>query len=201
LVEVLVSVMIFSLVMTVALGALLSMSESNRRAESLKSVINNLNFALDSMSRTIRTGLDYHCNTTGADFLTPAPQDCDGKNGTPAGASYLALRAADGSRVAYCLSGGSILRDTIPASDVTTLLPANCTASGFVPLTSTEVTITSLKFIVTGTNPGTGDTCSGSPCSIQPKVTMLLTGSIKVSGTVSTVLNLQTSITQRIYDQ
>jgi prepilin-type N-terminal cleavage/methylation domain-containing protein len=56
LIEVLVSVMIFSVVMTVALGALLAMSQSDKQAEELKTVVNNLDFALDSMTRTIRTG-------------------------------------------------------------------------------------------------------------------------------------------------
>src|SRR5437868_2432209 len=78
LIEVLVSVMIFSIVMTVALRALLSMSESDRRAEAMKSVINNLNFALDSMVRDIRTGYNYHCGTSGADLSTPGTQDCAG---------------------------------------------------------------------------------------------------------------------------
>ena len=95
LIEVMVSVMIFSVVMTVALGALLAMSESDRRAEALKSVINNLDFAMDALTRTVRTGYNYHCGVSGSDLTTPAPQNCSGAGGSQ---SYLALKAADGSR-------------------------------------------------------------------------------------------------------
>jgi len=74
LVEMLVSVAIFAVVMTVALGSLLAMSESDRKAQTLKSVINNLNFSLDSMSRAIRTGTTYSCDI--AQWAPGVSRDC-----------------------------------------------------------------------------------------------------------------------------
>ena len=61
LIELLVSVALFSVVMLISVGSLVAMAEAARKAESIKSVLNNLNFAFDSMSRTIRTGYLYHC--------------------------------------------------------------------------------------------------------------------------------------------
>ncbi|HEY6018493.1 MAG TPA: type II secretion system protein [Candidatus Paceibacterota bacterium] len=192
LIEVMVSVAIFSVVMTVSLGALLSMSDSDRRAEALKSVVNNLNFALDSMTRTIRTGYNYHCNTTGTDFSTPGPQDCTG-----AGASYLALKAADGTLVAYCLYNGQLMREQLASGPLDTI----CGSSNFSSMTSSELTITNLQFIVIGSCPQqNGAGCTSD--NIQPKVTILISGSLKTGTNAPPIqLSLQSSATQRIYDQ
>ena len=197
LIEILVSVMVFTIVMTVALGALLAMSDSDRRAEALKSVVNNLDFALDSMSRTIRTGYSYHCGTTGSDLSTPGPQDCSG-----AGQSYFAFRSADNQATAYCLASGIIYREIINSGSLDT----SCGSSNFSPMTSSEINITNLQFVVTGSCPKSGTTCTGD--STQPKVTLLISGAITLagsakltSGAASTTFNVETSVTQRIYDQ
>lgn len=185
LIEMMVAVAIFAVVMTIALGALLSMSESDRRAQTLKSVINNLNFALDSMSRSIRTGSNYHCDSSGT--LT-SPQNC------VASATYLTYKTAGGivggalsnAQITYCLGTGSACD---PAG--TTLL-RKVNNGSFSAVTSNEVKLTSVSFYVTG-----------APLNdnIQPKVTILLAGVVVISGTASTTFNLQTSITQRLYDR
>jgi prepilin-type N-terminal cleavage/methylation domain-containing protein len=193
LIEVMVSVMIFSVVMTVALGALLAMSQSDQRAEALKTVVNNLNFALDSMTRTIRTGYDYHCGNSG-DLSTPGPQDCAGAGNAQ---NYLALRDAKGQLVAYCLYGNALVREQ-PQSGP---LSASCAAADFYPLTSSEkeITITNMQFIVTGSCPLSGGGCVAD--SIQPKVTILMSGTFSISPTQVSQFNLETSVTQRVYDQ
>lgn len=61
LIEIMVAVSIFSIVMMVSIGAVLAIVAANKKAESLSSVINNLNFALESMNRDLRTGFDYIC--------------------------------------------------------------------------------------------------------------------------------------------
>ena len=61
LVEMIVSVALFGIVMLVAVGALLSVVAANRQSQAIKTVINNLNFALESMSRNILTGSNYRC--------------------------------------------------------------------------------------------------------------------------------------------
>jgi len=184
--------MIFSVVMTVALGALLAMSHSDGRAEALKQVVNNLNFALDSMSRTIRTGYNYHCGTSGSDLSTPGPQDCS----SGAGSSYFAFKAADGTLVAYCLTQGQLMRQRINSGSLST----NCAdTSSFSPLTSTDVSLDSLQFIVQGSCSQTGSGCTTD--SIQPKVTILVTGTFTYSPTEKAQFHVQTSVAQRIYDQ
>ncbi|HYC34234.1 MAG TPA: type II secretion system protein [Candidatus Paceibacterota bacterium] len=61
LVEVIVAVGIFSLVMLVAMGAVLSIVGANKKAQSLHNVINNFNLAVESMVRDMRTGYQYVC--------------------------------------------------------------------------------------------------------------------------------------------
>ena len=183
----LVSVAIFAVVMTIALGSLLSMSESDRRAQTLKSVINNLNFSLDAMSRSMRTGQNYHCDIT-LGSAPSASRDCTGISPSPPPASSFAFLSADGvTGVEYCLAGGQIMRAiTAPAS-----LPTSCAGASFSEITAKEVTIQSLQFYVTG----------AEVTSIQPKVTILISGTVTVSATQTSTFNLQTSVTQRLYDQ
>lgn len=180
LVEMMVSVAIFAIVMTIALGSLLAMSESDRRAQTLKSVINNLNFALDSMSRAIRTGQGYHCDAA----MTPLsdPRDCAS---TPA--TSFAFQPAGGSTVYYCL--GVVSPSVACNPSGTYILRSN--GFSLAPITAAEVRITALRFYVTGA------TATG----IQPKVTILISGVVTVSGTQNSPFNLQTSVTQRLYDQ
>lgn len=136
LIEIMVSVAIFSVVMVIALGALLSISAAERKAETLKSVMTNLNFALEGMSRTIRTGLNYHCDTSNISGGTLVPQDCPNAS---AGSNYFVVQSNDGTFVAYCLAGNSVWR--LRVSDAN-LLRTSCSATdGFLPITASEVLI------------------------------------------------------------
>lgn len=60
LVEMIVSMAIFIVVALIAVGALLKVLDANRKSLNLKTAINNLNFALESMSREMRVGGDYY---------------------------------------------------------------------------------------------------------------------------------------------
>lgn len=185
LIEIMVSVAIFSVVMVISLGSLLAITASDKKAETLKSVMNNLNFALDSMSRSIRTGTNYHCGSGGD---TTQPFDCAD---TPS--NYLVFLAVDGSRVTYMYeplavncgpgAGGCIKRDITPPVGL---------ATGLLQITAPEVIISNLAFYVKGAPTGDG---------IQPKVTLTLSGYVQVTATQKSSFNLQTSVTQRIYDQ
>jgi prepilin-type N-terminal cleavage/methylation domain-containing protein len=59
LIEILVSLSIFALVVVVAAGALLTAMDGNRKTQAIKSVLNNLNFALESITREVRVGGEY----------------------------------------------------------------------------------------------------------------------------------------------
>lgn len=94
LIEMMVSLAIFSVVAVIAAGALLRIVDSNRKAQSIQSAMSNLNFALESMTRELRQGTKYYCNSgdgTGIDGYNLAKGSCSQSNN--AGGSYLAFRS------------------------------------------------------------------------------------------------------------
>lgn len=180
LIEILVSVAIFTTVMVIALGALLAMSESDRKAQTLKSVINNLSFSLDAISRSMRTGVNYHCDV--AQTPVTSPRDCDQAS---SGATSIAFLSVDSQTIRYCRGNGN----TCDPSGTAVLVSKN--GAAYAPLTASEVTITNLQFYVTGAESAT----------LQPHVVILLSGRVPVSASQTSSFDLQTSVTQRLYDQ
>lgn len=175
LVELLVAVAIFSVVMLIATGALLTMVDANRKAQALKSVMNNLSFALESVSRTIRVGSAYHCGTGGA---ISSPQDCT------SGSTYFAFESATGDldssadQYVYRYLGNRVERS----------IDGGAT---FAPVTAPEVVIEDLRFYVVG---------SPLSDSLQPKVVVTVKGYAGIATRVRSAFNLQTTITQRLLD-
>lgn len=65
LVETIVAVALFSVVMTVSVVALLSLFQANKRTQTFKIVVNNVNLALENMSKEIRVGTGFQCKSPG----------------------------------------------------------------------------------------------------------------------------------------
>jgi hypothetical protein len=144
--------------------------------------MNNLNFGLDSMSRAIRTGYDYSCNSGG---------DCT--SGT--GGYRFSFTAADNSDISYCLGSGNSCGSSTacPAGSSCSIL-RSVDGGTFLSLTAPEVAVSNLSFYLTGST-------LGSPDNIQPKVIITLTGQVLLGSSQPTIFNIQTSVTQRLYDQ
>ncbi len=174
LIEMLVSVAIFSMVMVIALGALLSLSEANRKAELLSSATNNFNSAIDSMTRAMRTGVNFHC---GSGTLT-APQACAG------GSSEFAFLAATTQETVYEFQTSGC------PNNLGCIVRSQDGGATFASITSPELVVTSLKFY-----------SRGAEGSVQPQVSMIVGGYVVIQGTEQSTFNLETSVTQRLYDQ
>ena len=187
LIELMVSVAIFAIIMVMALGALLSVSAADRKSESLSSVMNNLNFALESMTRAIRTGYDYHCGTTtGGDCTT--------------GGTLLKFTSQDNKAVNYAYDNSSACGQTGTVKGC--ILRSTDGGVSYLPITSPEVIITNaastgsgLEFYLRGSSLGTSGDDS------QPNVIITLTGYVQLTATQKTPFSLQTSVTQRLYDR
>jgi prepilin-type N-terminal cleavage/methylation domain-containing protein len=192
LIEMLVSVAIFSVVMVMALGALLSLSTADRKAQALKSAVDNLDFALDSMSRSIRTGNNYHCGSL-------IGGDCQ------SGSNTFYFTDNHGVVTGYQLE--SLTTDPNAANVCgQTVVAPGCLAISidggvtWSPITSPDVIINDLSasnsylFHLWGSAQGSAD-------NIQPVVVVTLSGYAQVSPTRQSAFHLQTTITQRIYDQ
>lgn len=63
LIETLVSLALFSIVLVISGGVILSVINSNKKNQAIASVVSNLNYSLDSMIRDIKTGYLYKCGT------------------------------------------------------------------------------------------------------------------------------------------
>ncbi len=183
LIEMMVAVSIFAIVMMIGVGALLALIDTNKRAQAINSVMNNVNAAVESMSRSIRVGTTYHCHTGAA---TPFPstlsttQDCtDGGGVLFAFEKPSGDRDDDGDQVVYRINGTQIERNLFSG-----------VADKWVAMTAPEVSIDSLEFYVLG---------SDSSDSIQPRVVMVIQGSANVPGGV-TNFSVQSSVTQRLID-
>lgn len=63
LIELIVALGLFSVVSTISVGSLVVLLDNNRQLRNDQVVISNIGFALDMMSRDIRSGFDYYCVT------------------------------------------------------------------------------------------------------------------------------------------
>lgn len=59
LIELMVATSIFMIIMLVAMGSIVISSNASKRAQKLRYAMDNVNFALESMTRSIRMGTDY----------------------------------------------------------------------------------------------------------------------------------------------
>lgn len=92
------SVGVFTVVALIAAGALLAIADANRKAQAFKSVVNNLNFALESVARNLRTGSGY--SSTG---FQRGSCELDYTNG-------ISFTSQEGVSVSYYVTGTQIVR-------------------------------------------------------------------------------------------
>ncbi len=129
LIELIIAIGVFALVMTLSSGAYLMMIGLNRQAQGIATGIDSLSFALEAMTRDIRTGSGYCSSSVPPCLLSVNPGSFSFKN-------------KSGTAVTYSLSG-STLEKTVGATQS--------------PLTDPSVTISSLMFYAVGTQPAPGD--------------------------------------------
>lgn len=71
LIEIVISLAIFSIVALVAVGSLVRIISANRQSQAIHTVTNSVTNVLDSMSRELRVGTNYRCLNTTSGY-TPA---------------------------------------------------------------------------------------------------------------------------------
>ncbi len=151
LIELMVAIGLFASIMTIAASAYLTMIRVSQQAQAISTGIDNVSFALESMTRDIRSGSAYGCGQT---------PNCPYWSG---GSGEFTFTDANGNAITYKLASGSI-------QEQKGISPT------WVSLTDPSVTITSLVFYVSGVGSysTTGDTQ-------QPYVTIIVSGSVPSS--------------------
>ena len=85
LIEIIVALMIFSIVAVVALAALIKIVDANKKAQTTQDAVVGLSFALEALSREVRTGGTIRCEPSSTGSLTDPSsylsQACTGSSG------------------------------------------------------------------------------------------------------------------------
>ncbi|MEK9166540.1 MAG: prepilin-type N-terminal cleavage/methylation domain-containing protein [Patescibacteria group bacterium] len=182
LIEMIVSLSIFSLVMAMSLTALLTVSQAQKQAIGAKNNFDNLSFSLEAMTKEIKAGASFDCIPS-----TPALDNCPYSVSDPGtGGSALTFINNEGRQVTYSLSPArQLIRQTNTA-------PCN-NAPFFCPISALSVKITRLVFYVSGASLTDNE---------QPRVTTIMEGQSPgfKPGQLAR-FNLQTTATPRPLDQ
>lgn len=182
LIELLVSLMLFTVVIIIAVGSLLMLIDANAKAQNMQEVMTNLSFALDSMTREIRTGYSYYCtNSLPSSVPVDSTRDCSQGTQLSIVEGGSSLTGGGNPRIAYRLNGGTVER--------------RIGTGAWLPLTSDDVIIEAMHFTVTNSA-----TFSGSSDRRQPTVTVFLRGRAGIIEGVDTSFSMQTTITRRLID-
>jgi len=155
LIEVIVSLSVFTVVLFIATTSLLSIVDADRRARSTRILIDNLNLTFDDMTRNIKTGSRYYCGSP----------DTGGTGDCVSGGNSLFFTSQDGTRMSYTFDNEdhSVFRTTGAVTD---------------QITSSEFEVDNLKFFVSGSD----SYFSGD--RKQPKVTLVIEGSLGTDASV-----------------
>lgn len=161
LIEMLVSMALFSIVIVIVLGSIMTIVDSNRKARSLMTVMNNLNFTVDAMTRSFKTGSD---------------------------AGLLDSRTFRTDEIDYDETEDSVtvIKKTVEYS-ISELDGMGIIYKNGQPLTSPDIDIDidESEFILEN---------QGSP---QPYLIIKLVGEARVSPTITSSFEIQTSVSQR----
>jgi len=183
LVEMLVAVAIFMSIMTVAVSSLISIINANNKAQSIKSTIDSVTFAIENISRDMRVGSDYQC----------LPPDTEGKSDCLGGGPSVQYVNSEGYLIKYVFSTDSSL-GVLTRTDLNCYpFTDPCPAIDLISRDS-NVNISNMTFFVIGADHGS-DTM---PTRTQPRVIITASGLISSKGSTPTSFNLQTTASQRI---
>jgi len=176
LIELMVSTSIFIVVMLIAMGSLIVTSDSAKKSQALSFTMDNLNFAMESMSRSIRMGTNYTCASSVVLGEGLSPSNCTSKEII----AFIPAKASSSVRLAYKREARADGTYTIKKYDTRD-------GSNGVDVISTNIDIKKLKFYVKGAEESE---------LIQPSVYMIVKGAIIIKGE-ETSFSIQTMVSQR----
>jgi prepilin-type N-terminal cleavage/methylation domain-containing protein len=197
LVEVMISIGLFTVVMVIGIGAILGVSSTHRKTQAMRTVVDNLSFLVEDMSRSMRLGGYFVCVPDPVnDFTlsvwsgvqnTSDGTDCKGISFEP----YWSYIPSDyTNQVIYMMDEVDGVGTIFKKEAENTSLSLN----EMKPVTPAEINIDveHSGFTVIGSDP------NDAP-KLQPKVIIVLKGKVKVGNTEND-FNLQTTVSARLLD-
>ena len=171
LIELMVSISIFMMIMLVAMSSLFVALDASKRARALRYAMDNVNFAMDSMSRSLRMGTNYSCGHSKNNL-----NEGFEKSGCPSGGeNKIAFISQDGNTIYYGIKTGSNGNGIIERCNESSVC---------ADMTSSDVDIKQLEFEVDNIN-------------IQPRVAIYLKGVVMMDNGKEVSFSIQTLASQR----
>lgn len=169
LIEMMVSVAIFSIVVMISLGAILTILDANRKARTLTEVMNNLNFSVEMITRSLKTGVEP---VVSGDTLEVGSIVLEEDGFQREKTSYKQSTAGDGVRkyISQCVTDYEL----------------ECGPDDWTAITSDQVNIEKFDVFVIGTDDGN-----------QPRTQIFISGTVRINEKISSDFSLQTTVSQR----
>lgn len=189
LVELLVTLALFTMVITLAVGALFSAQAINSKLQQTQVILDGVNLATELIARDVRYGSSFYCSNGTSSPVASLPRlSCSEGNTVLLFKPAIPLSASNSlnDRVAYYLANGALFKQEYPEGNA---------ASSPLQITTSDVTITSLTFRVIGAEAVPAD-------YNQPIVTISIAGVTRPAkqGVEPVHFTLQTSSTSRVPD-
>ena len=170
LIELIVSLGLFAFVAVVSTSVMIAVIDGNKKTRSRVEAMDNLSFALDSITREIRVGSSYDCVAPIALIDTG---DCAG------GDVHIGFLSSELQFIEYRFDTGRMQRQVDSA--------------GWIDMTGGGVNILDAQFYVQGSDPAPGDT-------EQPHITIVIEGISGGDPDTNSTFIIQTTVTQRFPD-
>ena len=171
LLEMVVALGVFSGVMIIAFGVAIAINNAQFKASRIQIVQDDLRFALESMTKEMRTGVNFQASKLAG--------------GLSNGYEQITFRRSDGVQVTYCRqSPTDAMRKIIG-------VVTDCDDPNAQAVTGDDVAIEALTFYLVGENAGATDG--------QPRITISLKAR-SASPKLISAFSIQTTVTQRLRD-
>ena len=186
LVEMLVAIAVFMSIMTIAISSLISIISANKKSQAIKSTVDNVTFALENISRDMRTGINYYCH--GAEGFS---KECGEE-----GSSIIGYNRGSGENegVVYKYYGLDEEKPFLTRTfcDFNDGAFDGCGPEMTLISRDSGINIQNMKFYIIGS-----DNEFNYSARIQPRAVITASGLISSKGSLDTSFNLQTNISQR----
>src|SRR3989344_6756317 len=187
IIETMISLSIFLVIIISGTGALLNVNRLHQKSQDMRSIMDNLSFIMEDISRNLRTGSNYRCMGSFSVTQIDEPLSC-------ASGGAIAFEYTFGNKLSSADQG--VYKIESIDGGVTYNLSRSVSsgsAGSWFQLNPPEVVLSSVSgFSVLGAEAPPSD-------SQQPLVIIKLVGTITYHGVVSP-FSIQTSVSQRLVD-
>ncbi len=189
LVEVMIAIGLFTVIMTIGIGAILGVNSTHRKTQSMRTVIDNLSFLMEDMARSMRLGDYFVCG----DSLVPVGFNDVENGGVRDGENCTSIAfepywnsdpGNPNNQIMYFIGEDSNGRGAVFKKDFE--MGWNDPLIAVTP-SEIDIDLDRSRFTVVGSALGDG---------IVPRVKIILVGTVTLAG-VDTEFNLETTVSQR----